>query len=92
MLGLNLRQEFKGKRLKGTAIELSNESNTGATQIAAAEFLEITYLIVFMLHETLTNRQEYSSRGKSDAAERCARPPLRAPSFGCQFVTSASRL
>ena len=43
MLGLNLRQEFKGKRLKGTAIELSNESNTGATQLAAAEFLEITY-------------------------------------------------
>jgi superfamily II DNA/RNA helicase len=43
MLGLNLRHEFKGKRLKGTAIELSNESNTGATQIAAAQFLEITY-------------------------------------------------
>lgn len=43
MLGLNLREEFKGKRLKGTAIELSNESNTGATQVAAAEFLEITY-------------------------------------------------
>ncbi len=43
MLGLNLRQEFKGRRLKGTAIELSNESNTGATQIAAEEFLEITY-------------------------------------------------
>ena len=43
MLGLTLRPEFRGKRLKGTAIELSNESNTGATQIAAAEFLEITY-------------------------------------------------
>ena len=43
MLVLNLRQEFRGKRLKGTAIELSNESNTGATQIAAAQFLEITY-------------------------------------------------
>ena len=43
MLGLNLRQEFKGKRLKGTAIELSNESQTGATQIAAQEFLAITY-------------------------------------------------
>jgi hypothetical protein len=43
MLGLNLRQEFKGRRLKGTAIELSNESNTGATQISAADFLEITY-------------------------------------------------
>lgn len=43
MLGLTLREEFKGKRLKGTAIELSNETNTGATQIAAKEFLGITY-------------------------------------------------
>lgn len=43
MLGLNLRQEFRGRRLKGTAIELSNEANTGATQIAAKDFLEITY-------------------------------------------------
>ena len=43
MLGLTLREEFRGKRLKGTAIELSNESNTGATQIAAQEFLAITY-------------------------------------------------
>ncbi len=43
MLGLTLREEFRGKRLKGTAIELSNDSNTGATQIAAQAFLEITY-------------------------------------------------
>ncbi len=43
MLGLTLRDEFKGKRLKGTAIELSNDANTGATQIAAKSFLEITY-------------------------------------------------
>lgn len=43
MLGLQLREEFRGKRLKGTAIELSNDSNTGATQIAAKQFLEITY-------------------------------------------------
>jgi hypothetical protein len=43
MLGLVLRQEFKGRRLKGTAIELSNEANTGATQIPAQDFLEITY-------------------------------------------------
>lgn len=43
MLGLKLREEFRGKRLKGTAIELSNDSNTGATQIAAQQFLEITY-------------------------------------------------
>lgn len=43
MLGLTLREEFRGKRLKGTAIELSNDSNTGATQIEAQQFLEITY-------------------------------------------------
>ena len=43
MLGLSLREEFREKRLKGTAIELSNDTNTGATEIAAQEFLEITY-------------------------------------------------
>ena len=43
MLDLNLRPEFKGRRLKGTAIELSNETNTGATQVPARDFLEITY-------------------------------------------------
>lgn len=43
MLGLTLREEFRGKRLKGTAIELSNDTNTGATQVVAQEFLEITY-------------------------------------------------
>jgi len=43
MLGLTLREEFRGKRLRGTAIELSNDTNTGATQIAAQEFLGITY-------------------------------------------------
>ncbi len=31
MIGLTLREEFRGKRLKGTAIELSNDSKTGAT-------------------------------------------------------------
>jgi hypothetical protein len=43
MLGLILRNEFRGKRLKGTAIELANEKNTGATQVPASEFFEITY-------------------------------------------------
>lgn len=43
MLGLELRKEFKGRRLKGTAIELTNKNNTGATQIPASEFLNITY-------------------------------------------------
>jgi hypothetical protein len=43
LLGLKLREEFRGRRLKGTAIELVNEKKTGATQISAEEFLEITY-------------------------------------------------
>jgi hypothetical protein len=43
MLGLTLREEFRGRRLKGTAIELANEAKTGATQVAAADFLRITY-------------------------------------------------
>ncbi|HVN78730.1 MAG TPA: DUF499 domain-containing protein [Terriglobia bacterium] len=43
MLGLTLRKEFQGKRLRGTAIELANEKNTGATQVPARDFLEITY-------------------------------------------------
>src|SRR4051812_21424535 len=40
---LTLRQEFRTAALKGTAIELATRSKTGATQIAAAEFLTITY-------------------------------------------------
>lgn len=38
MLGLILREEFRGKRLKGTQIELA-----GATQQSAESFLKITY-------------------------------------------------
>lgn len=43
MLGLTLRDEFIGRRLKGTAIELTNKNNTGATQVSAEDFLRITY-------------------------------------------------
>ena len=43
MLGLKLREEFQGKLLKGTAIELANDSKTGATQVGAQSFLGITY-------------------------------------------------
>jgi len=50
MLGLKLREEFEGRRLKGTAIELSNKNNTGAIQIGAREFLEITYPSVDLLY------------------------------------------
>ncbi len=42
MLGLELRKEFKGRRLKGTAIELTNKNKTGATQGPASDSLKIT--------------------------------------------------
>lgn len=43
MLGLTLRKEFQDRRLRGTAIELTNDKKTGATQVDAASFLDITY-------------------------------------------------
>jgi len=43
MLGLTPREEFRGKRLKGKAIELSNDTNTGPKKVAAKAFLEIAY-------------------------------------------------
>lgn len=43
MLGLKLRDEFEGRRLKGTSIELTNKNQTGAIQVSAQEFLGITY-------------------------------------------------
>jgi len=49
MLGLELRAEFKGRRLKGTSIELTNSTNTGATQIPAEAFLDITYPSIDLL-------------------------------------------
>jgi hypothetical protein len=62
MLGLTLREEFRGKRLKGTAIELSNDTNTGATQIAAKEFLEITYLTHDLLKWSVDCSADHSLR------------------------------
>jgi len=77
MLGLTLREEFRGKRLKGTAIELSNGQNKGATLIAAKQFLKITY----PTHDPLKGIGTISpnqgrpvvvigERGLSDAASR----------------------
>jgi hypothetical protein len=43
MLKLSLRPEFQGPRLKGTMIELTNGSHTGAIEKSATSFLEITY-------------------------------------------------
>lgn len=43
MLDLRLRDEFQGKRLKGTTVDFTNTSKTGALEVPAAEFLKITY-------------------------------------------------
>lgn len=43
MLGLQLRDEFRGKRLKGTTVDFKNQTGTGALDVTAAEFLKITY-------------------------------------------------
>ncbi|MCC7337866.1 MAG: DUF499 domain-containing protein [Pirellulaceae bacterium] len=43
MIELKLRDEFKGKRLKGTTVDFTNQSQTGALQQNAADFLRITY-------------------------------------------------
>lgn len=43
MLNLTLRPDFQGPRPKGTAVELRNSSHTGAIEIPAEKFFEITY-------------------------------------------------
>lgn len=43
MLGLQLRDEFKGARLRGTTIDFTNDAKTGALDMAAPDFLRITY-------------------------------------------------
>lgn len=43
MLDLMLRDEFRGKRLRGTTVDFTNQSKTGALDVSAAEFLKITY-------------------------------------------------
>lgn len=43
MLDLTLREEFRGKRLKGTTADFTNQSKTGALEVPASEFLRITY-------------------------------------------------
>ena len=43
MLDLRLREEFRGKRLKGTTVDFTNTSKTGALDVSASDFLKITY-------------------------------------------------
>ncbi len=49
MLGLELREEFKGRRLSGTMIELHNRKGTGALDKTASDFLKITYPSIDLL-------------------------------------------
>jgi len=49
MLGLKLREEFTGRRLSGTMIELHNRKGTGALDKSASDFLKITYPSIDML-------------------------------------------
>ncbi len=43
MLDLRLREEFRGKRLRGTTVDFTNDNKTGALDVSASEFLKITY-------------------------------------------------
>jgi len=49
MLNLKLRQEFSGKKLKGTMVDFTNRQGTGALDKSAEEFLSITYPSVDLL-------------------------------------------
>ena len=43
MIDLALRDEFKGKRLRGTTVDFTNNKGDGALQQDSADFLRITY-------------------------------------------------
>ncbi|MGE4478653.1 MAG: DUF499 domain-containing protein [Deferribacterales bacterium] len=49
MLNLRLREEFRSKKLKGTMVDFTNRQGTGALDISASEFLNITYPSVDLL-------------------------------------------
>ena len=60
MLDLQLRNEFKGNRLRGTTVDFTNRAKTGALDLSGADFLRITYPS-FDLRKTI----EYVSPGQS---------------------------
>ena len=49
MLHVQLRDEFKGERLRGTTINFSANRLTSALQKSSAEFLSITYPSIDLL-------------------------------------------
>ena len=74
MLGLTLREEFRGRRLKGTAIELANEDHTGATQVGAAEG---TVKVAFAERAGTRDRDRSSSRAAIVTASPMRKERLR---------------
>ncbi len=49
MLNLKIREEFSGKKLKGTMVDFTNRQGTGALDKNAKDFLKITYPSVDLL-------------------------------------------
>ncbi len=49
MLNLKLREEFRGKKIKGTMVDFTNRQGTGALDKNAEDFLKITYPSVDLL-------------------------------------------
>ena len=49
MLNLKLRDEFRGKKIKGTMVDFTNRQGTGALDKNAEDFLRITYPSVDLL-------------------------------------------
>lgn len=49
MLDLQLREEFRGVRLRGTTIDFNNAAKTGALDMGAKDFLRITYPSIDLL-------------------------------------------
>lgn len=49
MLDLRLREEFRGRRLKGTMVDFTNRQGTGALDKSAEDFLNITYPSIDLL-------------------------------------------
>ena len=44
MIDLTLREEFRGRRLKGTTVDFTNQAHTGALDIPSADFLRLERL------------------------------------------------
>lgn len=71
MLGLNLREVFQGKRLKWIAVELSNETKTGATQIAAKARMRISSKSTASTRCKPTSRRAVARNAFSNIVDAC---------------------